>query len=745
MTGPALSGRRLCRPAAAMALVATACSLIGVAIAASPAFWHVSTQADLLRGDLEQLSVDDFGRLSLAPRTDVVYESTAPVVWAVARAQAGAVWVGTGDDGRVYHIDADGTATELFDAEEAQVHALARRPNGGVYVGTSPNGLIYAVAPDGTATPFFDPDETYIWSLVVSADGALFAATGTKGIIYRIAPDGTGEPYYDTKTTHALSLAFESSGALLATTESPGRLFRIAPDRSGFILLDSDFPELRGLRVSSDGTIYVAAVRGTADAAASPAAAPQASVSVSTEITLGGTEIQASATPSAVQQAPSELTAGAVFRVQPDGLWDQIWDSSSDAPYDLALDQDGTIVVGTGPDGRIYRLDGPPGTATLLTRAAARQVTSLLYDARGRLHIATANPGTLLALGDSLAAEGTYVSDVRDAQHLASWGTIRWDAVTPPGTRVELYTRSGNTDTPDDTWSAWSESYDAADGQPITSPRARYLQWRAILHRGDESPVLTSVTAAYLPRNLRPTVTSITVHPAGTVFQEPFSSAELEIAGYNDAVAAAQATRLEAIATTQATPPALGRRAYRKSLQSLTWIAEDPNGDRLEYTVRYRLEGGATWSDLTTGLTDPIFVWDTASVPDGTYVISIEASDAPSNSPSRSLIGSRASPTFDVDNTPPRITIAPNLAGPADAPVTFTVQDAQSIIERVEYSFDGNRWEPLYPIDGIADARVERFSLAPPTAQNAVSFTLRATDAMNNTATSTAALPSRGR
>ena len=196
---------------------------------------------------------------------------------------------------------------------------------------------------------------------------------------------------------------------------------------------------------------------------------------------------------------------------------------------------------------------------------------------------------------------------------------------------------------------------------------------------------------------------------------------------------------MEAIATTPATRPALGRRAYRKSLQSLAWIAEDPNGDRLEYTVRYRLEGGATWSELTTGLTDPIFVWDTASVPDGTYVISIEASDAPSNSPSRSLIGSRASPAFDVDNTPPRITIAPNLAGPAEAPVTFTVQDAQSIIERVEYSFDGNRWEPLYPIDGIADARVERFSLAPPTAQNAVSFTLRATDAMNNTATSTTA------
>ena len=580
---------------------------------------------------------------------------------------------------------------------------------------------------------------------MVAADGALFAATGTKDIIYRIAPNGTGEPYYDTKTTHALSLAFESSGALLATTESPGRLFRIAPDRSGFILLESDYSELRGLRVASDGTIYLAAVRGAADAAVSPDAAPQAAVSVSTEITVGGTEIQAFATPSAVPQVPSGLTAGAVFRVQPDGLWDQIWESDSDAPYDLALDSDGTVVVGTGPDGRIYRLDGPPGTATLLTRAAARQVTSLLYDARGRLHVATANPGTLLALGDSLAAEGTYVSDVHDAQHLAAWGSIRWRAVTPLGTRVELYTRSGNTDTPDDTWSDWSESYDAADGQPITSPRARYLQWRAVLRRGDESPVLTSVTAAYLPRNLRPTVTSITVHPAGTVFQEPFSSTELEIAGYDDAIAAAQATRLEAVATAPATPPALGRRAYRKGLQSLAWTAEDPNDDRLEYTVRYRLEGGSTWSDLTTGLADPIFAWDTASVPDGTYVISIEASDAPSNSPSRSLIGSRASAAFDIDNTPPRITVAPSSTGPAAAPVTFTVQDAQSIIERVEYSFDGNRWEPLYPIDGIADARVERFSLDPPAAQTVVSLTLRATDAMNNTAMSTSALPPRGR
>ena len=49
-----------------------------------------------------------------------------------------------------------------------------------------------------------------------------------------------------------------------------------------------------------------------------------------------------------------------------------------------------------------------------------------------------------------------------------------------------------------------------------------------------ESPVLTSVTAAYLQRNVRPEVTSVTVHPPGVVFQKPFSTGETEIAGFDD-------------------------------------------------------------------------------------------------------------------------------------------------------------------------------------------------------------------
>src|SRR5207253_446157 len=82
--------------------------------------------------------------------------------------------------------------------------------------------------------------------------------------------------------------------------------------------------------------------------------------------------------------------------------------------------------------------------------------------------------------------------------------------------------------TPDDTWSNWSPAYTNADGSPITSPKARYLQWRAVLTGKGDGPVLTSVTAAYLQRNLRPVVRSITVQPAGIVFQKPFSTGDPE-------------------------------------------------------------------------------------------------------------------------------------------------------------------------------------------------------------------------
>ena len=139
---------------------------------------------------------------------------------------------------------------------------------------------------------------------------------------------------------------------------------------------------------------------------------------------------------------------------------------------------------------------------------------------------------------------------------------------------------------------------------------------------------------------------------------------------------------------------------------------------------------------LQRGAWDPIFVWDTTSVPDGTYVVKISATDAASNAPATTLTGELESAAFDIDNTPPRVEIDPPArAAGTRTTIRFTVTDQQSAIQRVEYSLDASRWRVVHPKDGIADSRREEFEVVLDEAANSRNVILRVTDAMNNVAT----------
>jgi hypothetical protein len=750
--GRALCGRRSilwsrgCLIAAAAAIVALGGAGLG---AASATFWTVSTQVDFLKGDAEDISIDSDGRLFLGPSPSLVAETSAPFLWTAILGADGTLWAGSGNEGQVLKVSKDGKLSTFFDATELEVHALAPAPNGGLYVGTSPDGKIYLVNADGTSKTFFDPDDKYIWSLAVDKAGNVFAATGDKGIIYKITPDGQGKPFYRTNAGNVVTLAFTKSGDLIAGTESPGRVFKIDSAGKAFVLLDSPYREIHAVRLADDGTIYAVAVNGTQGGdsratdplPAEPARQPVASVSTEiTAITVVDNSVGSSAS-AAPSRGARKSGRGAIYRIRPDGLWDAMWDSGEDAPYDIVIEPSGSLLVGTGTEGKIFRVSGDPARATLLARASARQVTALLREPSGRIIGVASNPGKLFALSPAAARRGTFESDVRDAGTVASWGVIRWRASVNSGA-VNVFTRSGNTATPDETWSAWSNAYTNAGGEQIVSPTARYLQWRAVLtSTGAEGPVLTSVTTAYLPRNLRPEVSSITVHPSGTVFQRPFSTGETELAGFDDAAAdvrfAAQ-TSAAAAAGQPSAGPALGRRIYQKGLQTFVWKADDDNDDRLQFDILYRREGETAWKTLHRGLSDPIFVWDTTSVPDGTYFVKVSASDALSNSPGAALIGELESVSFDIDNTAPRIDLQPAARTGSRTTITFTVRDDQSSVQRVEYSLDASRWRVAYPKDGIADSRREDFEVKLDEGESARSVIIRATDAMNNVATGVA-------
>src|SRR6266581_1084679 len=525
---------------------AAVCASVSLAYAANPTFWQVSNEAEFAKGDVENLSIDSYGRLTLGPSTSSIYEASAPFLWSMISGPDGSTYVGSGNEGQVFRIDAAGKSSVFFDAEELEVHALALAPGGGLYAGTSPDGKIYKIDAAGKSSVLFDPPDKYIWGLAVDKAGNVFAATGDKGVVYKITPDGKGSVFYQTKTTHAISLAIEGDGHLLVGTESPGRLFRLDANGKPFVLLDSPYNEIHTLRLDPKGVIYAAAFSGPGGVM--PPAPPPgnadtstpvtATVSVSTEITAIAVAEPAAQAGGATSSAPERgnigPSAGGVYRISPDGVWDLIWSSREDSPYDVALEPDGSVLIGTGNKGKIYRLSGDPLQPTLLTRAAAQQVTALVRDSDGKVTFTTSNPGKILRLSPARADRGTYISDVRDAQTIATWGAIRWQAAAPQGTRIEISTRSGNTRTADETWSDWTPAYAVQEGSPITSPRARYLQWRAVLtgSKGD-GPLLTSVTAAYLPRHTRPEVVSITINAPGTVFQRPFPTGDPEIAGFD--------------------------------------------------------------------------------------------------------------------------------------------------------------------------------------------------------------------
>ncbi|HEY5616630.1 MAG TPA: hypothetical protein VIK60_01720, partial [Vicinamibacterales bacterium] len=64
--------------------------------------------------------------------------------------------------------------------------------------------------------------------------------------------------------------------------------------------------------------------------------------------------------------------------------------------------------------------------------------------------------------------------------------------------------------------------------------------------------------------------------------------------------------------------------------------------------------------------------------------------------------------------------------------IEFDVRDIDSSVQKVEYSLDGDRWQTIYPKDGIADSRFEQFDLILEGEAAARAVIIRATDALNN-------------
>jgi hypothetical protein len=385
-----------------------------------------------------------------------------------------------------------------------------------------------------------------------------------------------------------------------------------------------------------------------------------------------------------------------------------VWGHAQHIAYAIAFDQEQRPLIGTGNKGILYRLDSDL-VYTELLNAAPTQITALYPGANGRMFAATGNVGKVYQLGPGTEKEGTIESDVLDAGMFSYWGRLSFRGTLNRG-GVSITTRSGNLDRPQNDWSPWSEAITSADGARVTSPPARFVQWRAALHASGDgtSPELRGVDLAYLPKNVPPAVQQIEMTPANYRFPP---QAQLIISSPRNLTL----PPLGRPARTPPQPPAGDSGAasmqYAKSSLGARWAASDENGDTLLYTVEIKGEGETAWKPLKEKLTDQHLSWDSAAFPDGDYRIRVTASDSPANPPDQALTGSLVSDAFTVDNTPPAITGLTASAAGNKVELRWKAADALSLIEKAEYSVDGGDWVPVDPAGRLTDSREEDYAL----------------------------------
>ncbi|MEQ9073304.1 MAG: hypothetical protein RLP09_05565 [Sandaracinaceae bacterium] len=645
---------------ARFALALSSASVLAAgAIVATDAF-AVSTERfvlddaeSLAAGELVRTAVHSDGRVTTgAELRRIALPEDIPLVYATARAADGTIYLGTGNEGKIYRLR--GETLELF-AETGQllVSSLALGAGGDVYAGTLPEGRIYRVGADGQPSEIARPDGVeHVWDLAWDGSrNVLFAATGPEGQVFAIDRQGNASLWWDSPASHVMSLALDSDGTLYAGTSDQAVVARLTgPGRAEIV---HDFPgnEITALAVR-DGVLAV----GANEFPDPPRIASTHAKSRSA---------------SAGRAPRPQPGKGRVWRVSQDGRAEQLFAQDEGHITSLNVLADGTIYAGTGKDGHVIRIHAD--------RTWSRWID---VDERQVLDIAMEGDAPYFVTGDGAAvyrvvagrpANAIWESKVLDARFPARWGQLVWRAEGA----LRLETRSGNSETPDETWSAWSNALSAPG--PVRSPQARFLQVRA---RFDAAPdaTLRAVTVYFLPQNQRPVVTDV------------------RLEGHNKA--ATKRMREER----QAHVPEASHQ-YK-----LSWSVDNPDDDRLRYRLSYRREDQTVWRDMLRPgqeLTEDEYSWDTESIPDGWYVVRVEASDERDNPDALTLRDTRESEPIRIDNHAPRV----EALRFAQNRLTGRAVDALGPIARLELAVDGGDWTPIFPTDDLFDTAREEFSV----------------------------------
>ena len=698
-----------------------------VAVAATAKIWTSDSTGDFSAGEARGIAVTVDGALVLSRTLARVEGVGEAVLYDAVTAKSGDVFVATGEAGRILRVSASGKVETYATLAEKQVTSIAFGPDGTLYAGGSPGGKVYRIE-GGKPSVFYDTKAQYVWALAFSGN-SLFVATGLPGEIHRIDGPGSGRRIHASVEPHVRTLHVSAAGDLWAGTSGSGLVLKI--DRAGNVstVYDSSKTEVTSIASGPDGRVWAAVSSSEATGAGEPVSAPPPPPSRTPRPAAAGDPGGGGDDKEKKPEVPVTVGAPRMAPARPPGrgglsseivLFDgdepprAVWTSSEEMVFDLGEADATSVLAGTGPKGRLYRVSRD--TWSLDRTFDEKQVSVVAGDA-----IATNGASAFYRTRDG-ARTGEYVAAVKDTGRTSAFGAFRFEGEVPAPSKLEVAFRSGESAAPDTTWSAWSPFVSAADAAKIAAPPGRYLQWKLRMSSpGDRSAVVRRVEAAYRNRNAAPVIEAFFAMGPSEVFARS--------AGGGSNVFETTAPDEKGIFTSldearSETPP---RKLLRKGFRTLTWKITDPDGDLVVSRLEFRPLGSTPWVPLKADVRDSFYSFDTSSLPDGEYVFRLTASDSESN-PGEEKTSSRESSPVRIDNTPPVI----RLVGSDRNPIHVEVVDSASPVTEVECSVNAREWVTLVSDDGLSDSPKESYTITlKPEDRNAY-LLVRATDAAYN-------------
>lgn len=682
-----------------------------LASAVTTSLWEQHQRTDFEAGKIKNISVSSQGDARLSMKIDGFSKVDEAQVWALAEDSEGNIFAGTGNEGKIYKISADGKTMDLYyDSPEVEIYSLVIDADDNLYAGTGPDGLIYKITDASTPpTTILSEGDKYVWAMHLDDDGNLFAVTGDEGKVYKITPDGESSVLYDAEEKNLVSLVATDDGGFYIGSSGNGIIYKMDADGNANVVYQAKEKDVRNLVMDSNGDVYASLITSVPQdrSGRTTSARPSRGPSVPA--------------PQAPGSGPPRENKSFIYKLHPDGTVALVWSSAEPLISSIVLDGDDHLLVGTGSDGKLYRVKKENGEFEAIGKCSSKHIVGILKTKNSddmKTILAAGDSGKLFALTSTHVEEGTIESSVHDAQSLSRWGKLSWEAEIEEGTSITFATRTGNTRKPDDTWNKWSEELTTPEGSQIPNADAQYIQWRAKFTTTDpgKSPILKKVVLASAQTNVEPQFTSVSVG-----------------SGRSSSSARSSSGPPSPSSSSRGSSAAASPKRWK-----IEWKVEDVNKDTLQYTVYYSADGEENWQLLKKELTSPSYDWDITSIADGKYKIKVVATDKLSNPVGWEKSAEKESAPFTIDNTDPdvgEINVEPN--GNGTFKITCDVSDMMNTVQKAVYKINNDeQWKVIFPDDGIFDSKAETLLLETgKLPEGTHSITIRVTDKAQNTAT----------